>query len=123
VPPDHCLDGKLFVDEGRQDLPDLDLDLSFLHELAVSAFVRQDGFNRPRRQGAGRFRHLWAIRVGVHVSMGARQAVRAVGAAMGLEAPPVNVVARHVRLLSSPGAIEAVMMRAASRRPAARCSD
>jgi hypothetical protein len=55
--------------------------------------------------------------------MGGRQAVRAVGAAMGLEAPPVNAVARHVRLLSSPGAIEAVMMRAASGRPAARRSD
>ncbi len=44
--------------------------------------------------------------------MGARQAVRAVGAALGMETPRVNTVARQVPLLSSPGAIENVMMRA-----------
>ncbi len=60
----------------------------------------------------GEFPHLRAIRVGVHVSMGAGQAVRAVGSALGMEAPRVNTVARQVPLLSSPGAIENVMMRA-----------
>src|SRR5215472_1998477 len=44
--------------------------------------------------------------------MGARQAVRSVGAALGMEAPRVNSVARQVPLLSSPGAIDSVMTRA-----------
>jgi hypothetical protein len=44
--------------------------------------------------------------------MGSRQAIRAVGNALGMEAPRVNSVARQVPLLSSPGAIENVMMRA-----------
>jgi hypothetical protein len=47
--------------------------------------------------------------------MGARQAVRAVGVALGMEAPRVNTVARQVALLSSPGAIENVMMRGPER--------
>jgi hypothetical protein len=55
-----------------------------------------------------------AIRMGVHVSMGARQAVRAVGSALGTEAPRVNTVAPQVPLPSSPGAIEHVMMRASA---------
>ncbi len=54
-----------------------------------------------------------AMRIGVHVSMGSRQAVRAVGTALGLEAPRVNALARLVPLLSSPGAIEEVMTRTA----------
>jgi hypothetical protein len=29
----------MFVHEGREDLPDLDLEVSSLHEAAVSAFV------------------------------------------------------------------------------------
>jgi hypothetical protein len=37
------------------------------------------------------------------------QAVRAVGAALGLEAPRVNALARQVPLLSSPAAIEQIM--------------
>jgi hypothetical protein len=47
--------------------------------------------------------------LGINVSLGARQAVRAVGAALGLEAPRVNSLARHVPLLSSLGAIEQIM--------------
>ena len=42
------------------------------------------------------------------MSLGARQAVRAVGAALGLEAPRVNALVRQVPLLSSPGAIEQI---------------
>src|SRR5262249_31339835 len=70
------------------------------------------GFEGLPAHAAGEFPHLRSIRVGVHVSMGARQAVRAVGSALGMEAPRVNTVARQVPLLSSPGAIENVMMRA-----------
>jgi DNA polymerase III alpha subunit len=43
--------------------------------------------------------------------LGSRQAVRLTGAALGLEAPRVNALARQVPLLSSPGAIEQVMTR------------
>jgi hypothetical protein len=50
-----------------------------------------------------------ALRLGINVSLGARQAVRAVGAALGLEAPRTNALARQVPLLSSPGAIEQIM--------------
>jgi DNA polymerase III alpha subunit len=110
-PLDYELDGRMFVHKGRQDLPDLDLEVSSLHEQAFSAFVQQGGFEGLSAHAAGEFPHLRAIRVGVHVSMGARQAVRAVGSALGLEAPRVNTVARQVLLLSSPGAIENVMMR------------
>lgn len=104
-PLDYGLDGRMFVHKGRQDLPDLDLEVSSLHEQAVSAFVQQGGFEGLPAHAAGEFPHLRAIRVGVHVSMGARQAVRAVGSALGMEAPRVNTVARQVPLLSSPGAI------------------
>jgi len=38
------------------------------------------------------------------------RSARAVGAALGLEAPRVNALARQVPLLSSPGAIEQMMM-------------
>lgn len=74
--------------------------------------LQQGGFEGLPAHATGEFPHLRAIRVGVHVSMGARQAVRAVGSALGMEAPRVNTVARQVPLLSSPGAIENVMMRA-----------
>jgi DNA polymerase-3 subunit alpha len=50
--------------------------------------------------------------LGIHVSLGARQAVRGVGAALGLDAIAVNSLARQVPLLSSPGAIEQVLTRA-----------
>jgi hypothetical protein len=53
-----------------------------------------------------------ALRLGINVSLGARQAVRAVGVALGLEAPRVNALARQVPLLSGPGAIEQVMTHA-----------
>ena len=39
-PLDHGLDGRMFVHDGREDLPDLDLEVSSLHEAAVSAFVQ-----------------------------------------------------------------------------------
>jgi hypothetical protein len=71
-PLDYGLDGRMFCHEGRDDLPDLDLDVSSLHEAAVSAFVQQGGTlspPAPREQGV--FPTLRAVRVGVHVSMGA----------------------------------------------------
>jgi DNA polymerase-3 subunit alpha len=111
-PLDYDLDGRMFVHKGREDLPDLDLEVSSLHEHAVSTFVQQGGFEGLPAHAAGEFPHLRAIRVGVHVSMGARQAVRAVGNALGMEAPRVNTVARQVPVLSSPGAIDNVMLRA-----------
>jgi hypothetical protein len=111
-PLDYDLDGRMFVHKGREDLPDLDLEVSSLHEQSVSAFLQQGGFEGLPAHAAGEFPHLRSIRVGVHVSMGSRQAIRAVGNALGMEAPRVNSVARQVPLLSSPGAIENVMMRA-----------
>jgi SAM-dependent methyltransferase len=48
-------------------LPDLDLEVSSLHEQAVSAFVQQGGFEGLPAHAAGEFPHLRAIRVGVHV--------------------------------------------------------
>ena len=42
-PIDHGLDGRMFVHDGREDLPDLDLEVSSLHEAAVSAFVQHRG--------------------------------------------------------------------------------
>lgn len=113
-PLDHGLDGRMFAHDGRQDLPDLDLEVASLHESVVSAFVHRGGFLNaavPERAESD-FPNLRTIRVGVHVSMGARQAVRTVGAALGMEAPRVNSVARQVPLLSSPGAIDEIMTRA-----------
>jgi len=99
-PLDYGLDGRMFVHKGREDLPDLDLEVSSLHEQAVSAFVQQGGFDGLPPHAAGEFPHLRTIRVGVHVSMGARQAVRAVGGVLGMEAPRVNSVARCFRNMS-----------------------
>src|ERR1700737_1611415 len=42
-PLDHGLDAQLFVHQGRGDLPDLDLEVSSVHEPAVSAFVARYG--------------------------------------------------------------------------------
>jgi hypothetical protein len=67
-PLDYDLDGRMFVHKGREDLPDLDLEVSSLHEQAVSAFVQQGGFEGLPAHGAGEFPHLRAIRVGVHVT-------------------------------------------------------
>ena len=47
-PLDHGLDAQLFVHQGRGDLPDLDLEVSSLHEPAVSAFVARYGSERVR---------------------------------------------------------------------------
>jgi Bacterial DNA polymerase III alpha subunit finger domain len=54
---------------------------------------------------------LGTLRLGIHVSLGARQAVRGVGAALGLDPIALNGLARQVPLLSSPGAIEQVLTR------------
>jgi DNA polymerase-3 subunit alpha len=111
-PVEHGLDGRMFVHDGRDDLPDLDLEVSTLHEAAVSAFVLQGGFEHSDSGRDGDFPRLRTLRVGTHVSLGARHAVRSVGAALGMEAPRVNSVARQVPILSSPGAIDNVMMHA-----------
>ncbi len=89
---------EVFVHEGRGDLPDLDLEISSLHEPAVSAFLA--------RYGAERLSHtnpcptglpaLGTLRLGIHVSLGARQAVRSVGAALGLDPIALNSLARPV---------------------------
>src|SRR5258708_5839659 len=111
-PLDYGLDGRMFVHDGRDDLPDLDLEVSSLHETAVSAFVQQGGFDHSDSERDSEFPRLRTLRVGIHVSLGARQAVRSAGAALGMEPPRVNSVARQVPLLSSPGAIDNVMMHA-----------
>src|SRR5262249_34641846 len=48
-PLDYGLDGQLFVHEGRGDLPDLDLEISSLHEPAVSGFLARYGAERLSR--------------------------------------------------------------------------
>jgi DNA polymerase III subunit alpha len=113
-PLDHGLDGRSFLYAGRPELPDLDLEVSSLHEPVVARFLQRQT-HPDSAQGDTQRRELPrvnALRLGVHVSMGSRQAVRAVGTALGLEAPRVNALARLVPLLSSPGAIEQVMAHA-----------
>jgi hypothetical protein len=51
------------------------------------------------------------LRLGINVSLGARQAVRSVGTALGLDPIRVHSLARQVPLLSSPGAVEQVLTR------------
>jgi Bacterial DNA polymerase III alpha subunit finger domain len=79
----------------------------------VSAFLARYGAERlsytpPSRTGLPA---LGTLRLGIHVSLGARQAVRGVGAALGLDPIALNGLARQVPLLSSPGAIEQVLTR------------
>ncbi len=112
-PLDYGLDGQLFVHQGRGDLPDLDLEISSLHEPVVSGFLARYGAERlshapPSMTGLPT---LGTLRLGIHVSLGARQAVRGVGAALGLDPIALNSLARQVPLLSSPGAIEQVLTR------------
>ena len=97
-----------------RDLPDLDLEISSLHEPAVSAFPARYGAERlsPTSPSPTGLPALGTLRLGIHVSLGARQAVRSVGAALGLDPIALNGLARQVPLLSSPGAIEQVLTRA-----------
>jgi DNA polymerase III alpha subunit len=97
-----------------RDLPDLDLEISSLHEPAVSAFPARYGAERlsPTSPSPTGLPALGTLRLGIHVSLGARQAVRTVGAALGLDPIALNSLARQVPLLSSPGAIEQVLTRA-----------
>ncbi len=97
---------------GRDNLPDLDLEVSSLHAAAVSAVVQQGGFDDSDAERDGEFPRLRSPRVGIHLSRGARQAVRSAGAALGLEPSRVNLVARQLALLSSPGATDNVIMHA-----------
>jgi hypothetical protein len=102
----------LFVHEGRGDLPDLDLEISSLHEPAVSGFLARYGAWRLSRteRPPHNLPALGTLRLGIHVSLGDRQAARGVGAALGLDPIALNSLARQVPLLSSPGAIEQVML-------------
>ncbi len=113
-PLDYDLDGQQFVHDDRADLPDLDLEISSLHEPAVAAFLARYGaqrLNQPLTTGSG-LPALGTLRLGIHVSLGARQAVRGVGAALGLDPIALNGLARQAPLLSSPGAIDQVLSRA-----------
>src|ERR1051326_8146810 len=80
-------------------------DAAFVQQSAAAPWAIQ-----PRRSGPDSRR---STRCGLasNVSLGSRQAGRAVGAALGLEVPRVNALARQVPLLSSPAAIEQVMTR------------
>ena len=113
-PPEHGLDLRLFVHDGRQDLPDLDLEVAADHAPTVSAFLARYGTERISHgeRGAMTLPAVGTLRLGINVSLGARQAVRSVGAALGLEPIRVHGLARQVPLLSSPGAIEQVLTRA-----------
>jgi len=110
---DYHLDSQLFVHDGRGDLPDLDLEVSSLHEPAVSAFLARYGSERlsTGTRSYGELPVVGTLRLGINVSLGARQAVRSVGTALGLDPIRVNSLARQVPLLSSPGAIEQVLTR------------
>src|SRR6202165_717865 len=113
-PLDHGLDAQLFVHQGRGDLPDLDLEVSSLHEPAVSAFVARYGSERlglDEPHDAGSLPRVGTLRLGINVSFGARQAVRSVGVALGVDPIRINSLARQVPLLSSPGAVEQVLTR------------
>jgi DNA polymerase-3 subunit alpha len=112
-PLDYGLDSQLFVHEGWGDLPDLDLEISSLHEPAISTFLARYGTDRlshaePSPTGLPA---LGTLRLGINVSLGARQAVRATGAALGLDPIALNGLARQVPLLSSPGAVDQVLLR------------
>ena len=111
-PLDYGLDGQMFVHDGRPDLPG--------SRPGGAERLRAGGRRLRAASGRGavgdwRFDdhsdlpRVHALRLGINVSLGARQAVRAVGAALGLEAPRVNSLARQVPLLSSLGAIEQIM--------------
>ena len=103
-----------FCTRAGPELPDLDLEVSSLHEPVVARFLQRQTHSDSAESDAQRreLPRVNALRLGVHVSMGSRQAVRAVGTALGLEPPRVNALARLVPLLSSPGAIEQVMAHA-----------
>ncbi|HYY89097.1 MAG TPA: hypothetical protein VFA49_09905, partial [Chloroflexota bacterium] len=108
-PVDHALDASTFVYPGRPDPPDLDLEVAVADEPAVRAFALA---TVPTGTDDEDLPNARPLRLGLSVSLGSRQAVRHVGAALGLEAPRVNGLARLVPLLSSPGAIEDVLTRA-----------
>src|SRR5207237_8937938 len=83
-------------------------------EPAVSAFVARYGSERviqndEHRDGA--LPRVGTLRLGINVSLGARQAVRSVGVALGVDPIRINSLARQVPLLSSPGAVEQVLTR------------
>lgn len=113
-PLDDGLDGEMFVHDGRPDLPDLDLEVPSAYEPTVAAIVQQAAaacWTNRSSVDRSELPVVNAVRLGINVSLGSRQAVRLTGAALGLEAPRVNALARQVPLLSSPGANEQVMTR------------
>ncbi len=67
--------------DGRGDLPDLDLEVSSLHEPAVTAFLARYGAERlgTAARSYGALPAVGTLRLGINVSLGARQAVRSVG--------------------------------------------
>jgi hypothetical protein len=100
------------VHEGRGDLPDLDLEVSSMHEPALRAFLARYGSDRVAGdRSSGSLPRVGTLRLGINVSLGARQAVRSVGVALGLDPVRVHGLARQVPLLSSPGAVEQVLTR------------
>ena len=83
-----------------------------MHEPAVRAFVARCGRDRvDRERSPGSPPAVGTLRLGINVSLGARQAVRSVGTALGLDPVRVHSLARQVPLLSSPGAVEQVLTR------------
>ena len=60
-------------------------------DTARIVFVQQGGFEHSGSDGDGDFPRLRTLRVGIHVSLGARHAVRSVGAALGMEPPRVKL--------------------------------
>jgi DNA polymerase-3 subunit alpha len=107
-PLDHDLPPDAFVYSGRSDPPDVDLEVALLYAESVRARLTRPG----RPHGPDGLPLLTALRLGAPLSLGARQAVRDAGAALGLEPARVNALARLVPILSSPGAIEEVVTRA-----------
>ena len=80
----------------------------------MSAFIARYGSERLSHEESrhnGALPRVGTLRLGINVSFGARQAVRSVGTALGVEAIRINSLARQVPLLSSPGAVEQVLTR------------
>jgi DNA polymerase-3 subunit alpha len=118
-PLDHGLPAATFLYRDRRDVPDLDLEVAAGRDAAVRIFLLRpstlDGQARLADDGyplARELPHVRAVRVGMKVAFGPRNAIRQVGQALGAGGAAVNALARHVPLLSAKGAVEAALARA-----------
>ena len=83
-PLDDGLYGNLFVHDGRPEFPYLDLEVPSEFETTVAALVQQAAAPWTNRSVTNRSElpAVNALRLGISVSLGSRQAVRVVAAAL-----------------------------------------